>query len=54
MKRTYVEVECDYCQSVEHFSPGFVNEQAREHGWVITRNGKHYCQKSCKENSNAE
>lgn len=48
MIRRYVEIQCDGCGSAEHFDISTWTETAREYGWIITRAGKHYCQKECR------
>ena len=47
MKRSWVEISCDYCGCADHYRPGNVDAQARENGWIITRDGKCYCDKTC-------
>ena len=42
MKIIYVEVQCDGCGSAEHFRPPNVDDQAREHGWIVIGR-RHYC-----------
>lgn len=49
MKKTWVEIICDTCGGAEHFVPGDVAGQARRAGWIVTRKGKHFCSKACKE-----
>jgi hypothetical protein len=49
MVRKYYEISCDTCNCAEHFpiGNGTVQEQAREYGWIITADGKHYDSKEC-------
>lgn len=47
MRRTWVEITCDACSCACHYAPGDVVREARAEGWVITRDGKHYCDKRC-------
>ena len=48
MKSTWIELICDGCGCAEHFKPGSWKECAREFGWTLTAQGKHYCRKECK------
>ena len=50
MKRILYEISCDCCGFGEHYKVGGnfpVEKQAREHGWIITKSGKHYCCIGC-------
>jgi hypothetical protein len=42
-----VEVSCDFCVSAERFCPPYVNEQARNTGWLIMKGNLHFCSNSC-------
>jgi hypothetical protein len=48
VKHSFVEVECDWCGSSDRYRPGSVDQQARMDGWIVTRTGKHFCNKDCK------
>ena len=48
MKRTWVEIYCDTCGCADHYAPGTVDKDARENGWIITRDGHHFCDNDCK------
>lgn len=48
MKRTYVEISCDRCGRGDFYRPGAVNDDARKAGWIISRNGKHFCTDKCR------
>lgn len=43
----WVEVTCDHCGGVDYYRPGDVTAQARESGWIVTRDGKDFCDKEC-------
>ncbi len=47
--RRYIEIACDTCGSAEHFTPPNWKETAREYGWIITADGKHYDSKKCRD-----
>lgn len=49
MKRSYVELTCDQCGQADHYRPGNVDALARENGWIITRDGKHFCDAACRD-----
>lgn len=49
MKRTYVELSCDQCHQADYYYPGHVDATARANGWVITRDGKHFCDSKCQD-----
>lgn len=49
MKSKWVQMECDYCGSVDYYRPGHVDDSARERGWIVTRRGKHFCGSKCRE-----
>jgi hypothetical protein len=46
-RRAWVEIECDHCLSCDYFAPGDVTDIARNHGWIITRKGEHFCSPDC-------
>ena len=49
------EIICDGCGGAEHFQ-GNKREaegQARDVGWIITREKKHYCSEKCKDGGRA-
>ena len=49
----WYEMQCDTCGCAEHFrdTKADANRQAREHGWAITPEGKHYDTSECYERS---
>lgn len=49
MKRKWVEVICDACGNADHYRPGRVDELARENGWIVARDGLHFCGKPCRD-----
>ena len=49
MKQTYVEVSCDRCGRPDYYKPGSVDAQARKDGWIVTRDGKHFCTRECRD-----
>lgn len=49
MKKTYVEMSCDRCGQADYYKPGNVDAQARENGWIVTRDGKHFCNRECRD-----
>ena len=51
MVRKYYEISCDTCHCGEQYliGNGSINEQARENGWIITADGRHYDSKECYE-----
>lgn len=58
MKNSYTEFICDYCGCAEHFICNTKNQipadqQARNNGWIITRDGKHFDFKECYQNYKA-
>jgi hypothetical protein len=48
MKTVYVELVCDHCGCAEHFHyiSGYITF-ARAHGWIITKDRKHYDSEEC-------
>ena len=52
MKAKYIELTCDHCGHADFFLPGVADKVVREDGWIITRDGKHYCDKDCYSASN--
>ena len=47
MKNTYVEYICDSCGWADHYLSGNPDKEARNYGWIITADGKHFCSKEC-------
>ena len=47
--KTYVMVECNTCGSVDYYQPPRVNQQAKEIGWIVLKNDRHYCNPSCQK-----
>lgn len=47
MRKTWVEIQCDYCGNAFHLPPGNISSSLRENGWIVTSKGKDYCSKSC-------
>ena len=48
MLTRYHEIACDACEFADHFI-GDVIKQAKEHGWIITEDGGHYCGAKCRD-----
>ena len=49
MIKRFHEITCDQCGCAEQFTAGGASIQtvARDYGWIITRNGKHFDSKEC-------
>jgi len=47
MKQTWIQLDCDYCNSTDYHGPSHWREASRENGWVLTGDGKHYCSRAC-------
>lgn len=47
MRRSWVELTCDHCGNADYYAPGSVDAAARSHGWIITRDGRHYDTQEC-------
>ena len=47
----WYEMNCDFCGCAEHFrhTKAEAIRQAREHGWCITADGKHFDTDECFE-----
>jgi len=44
-RKSLIELTCDYCGCAEHFPIGTTNTSFRSFGWVVTADGKHFCNK---------
>lgn len=49
MKMKWVQIECDQCGTADRYGSGPVDEQARNNGWIITREGRHFCDSGCRD-----
>ena len=51
MIKKYYEVACDTCESPDYLQGNLasVKKQAKALGWIITRDGKVYCDKDCQD-----
>jgi len=46
--RKYYELSCDNCSCADHYPIGIdLVKAARENGWIITKNKKHYDTREC-------
>jgi hypothetical protein len=49
MIRRYIEISCDTCNCACHYQIGCgsAEVQARDEGWIITKDGRHYDSVKC-------
>lgn len=45
-RNKWVECTCDNCQNVIHVKEGFVNEQLRDYGFIVSKFGD-FCSIEC-------
>jgi hypothetical protein len=49
-KTVYTEVSCDQCGQADFYIRGTnVDKAFRKSGGIATKNGKHFCDKDCRE-----
>jgi hypothetical protein len=46
----WYEITCDYCGCASHYmgNKRSAESLARDEGYIITRDGKHYCDSKCR------
>ena len=56
MRNRYYEIVCDACRWIDHYLGNAVDaeQKAKEHGWIITEDGKHYCGAKCRDKDKEE
>ena len=56
MRNRYYEIVCDACGWIDHFLGNAIDAelQAKEHGWIITEDGEHYCSAKCRDKDKEE
>ena len=48
-RNKWVEIHCDFCGSADYVLPGNVDAQARNHGWIITKDKYDFCSDKCRK-----
>jgi hypothetical protein len=45
----YVEVTCEYCGVADYVTPGSVDSQVRDLGWIVTGARRDFCSDDCRK-----